>query len=136
MSIPTGFIIAGSRGATRAGAISGDAGAERSHRVAVDGELDLATTGWLENLLEEALARPDLTDLVVDLGGVTFLDCASIGVLMRYRNRAVARGIGFRVVHVQARPMRVLALTGVGPLLTGPAPVRSDQRHAAERRPR
>ena len=66
-------------------------------RVAVIGEVDLATVPELRDRLLGVLHdhNPDLLD--VDLGGVTFLDCAGIGALVGVRNAAVQAGRQMRV---------------------------------------
>jgi anti-sigma B factor antagonist len=87
------------------------------HYLAVSGELDIHTTP----LLLDTLARPELvrvTDLVVDLAGVTFFGVAGINALI-----AVARLRRHRRTHlvgVMASPgvRRVVEITGADDLLT------------------
>jgi anti-anti-sigma regulatory factor len=83
-------------------------------RVAVAGEVDLATT-------------PVLRD--VDLAGVTFLDCTGLGALVAVRNAAIRAGGQMRVSHPQPIVRRVLKVTGLLGVFTaptiGPAPTGS-----------
>lgn len=52
----------------------------------LEGEYDIATAVVLGATLANAISRDD-ADLVVDLSRVTFIDAATIGVLIRGRNR-------------------------------------------------
>jgi anti-anti-sigma factor len=96
-------------------------------RVAVIGELDLATAPELRERLLGVLHdyNPDL--LEVDLGGVTFLSCAGIGALVGVRNAAVQAGRQMRVTHPQPFVRRILELTGLLGVLTAPTDERSSQ---------
>lgn len=95
-------------------------------RVAVVGEVDLATTPVLRERLLHVLRdqRPDLLD--VDLAEVTFLDCTGLGVLVAVRAAAVQAGCQMRVSHPQPIVRRVLEVTGLLGVFTvptvGPAP--------------
>jgi len=89
------------------------------------GEVDLGTAGALRDAIQDTLRMPHPVDVVVDLGRVTFLDCAGIGALVAGRNTAVRQGCGYTVVNPQRHVRRVLELTGVHAALTvhpDPAP--------------
>jgi anti-anti-sigma regulatory factor len=75
--------------------------------------------------------NPDLLD--VDLGGVTFLDCAGIGALVGVRNAAVQAGRQIRVTHPQPFVRRILEVTGLLGVLTAPTDQRSPQPTRPER---
>lgn len=53
--------------------------------VALTGELDLASLPSVAGPLEELLAR-EVQSVVLDLGGLTFLDSSGIAVLVRIAN--------------------------------------------------
>jgi len=55
--------------------------------VRVAGGVDLAAAPGLRELLEQACADP-VRPVVVDLSGVTFMDCAGLGVLLEAAARA------------------------------------------------
>jgi anti-anti-sigma factor len=61
-------------------------------RVAVVGEVDLATAPVLRDGLLNVLHGQTPAVLDVDVDGVTFLDCTGIGVLVGVRNAAVQAG--------------------------------------------
>lgn len=97
-------------------------------RVSVIGEVDLATASVLRDQLLGVLHDygPDVLD--VDLGGVTFLDCAGVGALVGVRNAAVQAGRQIRVAHPQPIVRRILEVTGLLGILTAPTDQRSPQR--------
>jgi anti-sigma B factor antagonist len=83
------------------------------HRIAVTGDLDLATSSRLLDALMAALALPGARDVVLDFGGVNFLDASGVGVIVRAR--LACRHLGGRLTLFGARGIvaEVLHLTGV-----------------------
>jgi anti-anti-sigma factor len=90
-------------------------------RVAVAGEVDLATASVLRDRLLEVLSDQRPAALDVDLAEVTFLDCTGITALVDARNAAVQTGYQIRVSHPQPIVRRVLDLTGLLGVLTAPS---------------
>lgn len=83
----------------------------------ISGEIDITTSRAMREALTAALrAGPDL---IVDLSGVTFIDCSEVGVLVAARNEAVAGG-GSLVLRAPSeavrRVTRILGLDGVLPV--------------------
>jgi anti-anti-sigma factor len=89
-------------------------------RVAVAGEVDLATAHLLRDRLLGVLREQTPAVLDVDLARVTFLDCTGISALVAVRNAAVHVGRQMRVSHPQPIVRRVLELTGLLDLFTAP----------------
>lgn len=83
----------------------------------VAGELSLAEAPILERHLSAALARATST-VVVDLGGVEFIDSTGLSVLVRAQQQANERGVGFGVRNPRAQAHRLLSLTGLEDRLT------------------
>ena len=79
--------------------------------VAVAGELDVATCPELEAALHPILARAD--SLLLDLGGVSFLDAAGVGTLLTIQVAARAQGKSFRLISAHQNVRRVLDLLGL-----------------------
>ena len=82
--------------------------------VSVSGDLDAAT--WEEPV--DALAavltgHPDVR-VVVDLGGVTFLDSSGIGSLVRMRALWHDADVAFVLRRVGPKVSRLLAIAGLG----------------------
>ena len=85
--------------------------------VEVSGEVDIQSAPWLRDELLR-LVRRHGPRLAVDLGGVTFLDCAGINVLLRTRRRARLEGGWIWVVRPSPRALRVISLLGLQDVLT------------------
>jgi anti-sigma B factor antagonist len=77
--------------------------------VLVAGELDLSTADSLRTSLEPLGGR-----VVVNLAGVTFMDCSGVSVLVEAHNRLVAEGGGLRVRSPSVFVVRLLELLGMG----------------------
>ncbi|MFF4650706.1 STAS domain-containing protein [Streptomyces sp. NPDC001380] len=77
----------------------------------LEGELDYDTCEDLDHALGRALT-PGTHRLVVDLGGVTFMDSSGIVCLLRARRAAPAPG-GLRVVNAARQPLERLSIAGV-----------------------
>ena len=106
------------------------AGLNRS-RIAVAGELDLATASQLLDAVNNALADPGCRDVVIDLSGVPFIDATGIGVLVRAR-RACRRGGGrLTIFGAHGIVAELLHLTGVAESLG--LPRRPSAHHPARR---
>ncbi|HLM08794.1 MAG TPA: STAS domain-containing protein [Thermoleophilaceae bacterium] len=65
--------------------------------LAVEGEIDLATSPRLIAVLNDAVADAQ-APLVVDLSGVAFMDSTGIALLLNAHRRVRRRGLGFAVV--------------------------------------
>ena len=86
-----------------------DAG-DGSARLALSGELDVATTAELDRALRDAQQRADLVTL--DLRRLTFMDCQGLAVLISAATRARESGDRFRVVRGPPCIDRLFELAG------------------------
>jgi anti-anti-sigma factor len=89
----------------------GISGAERCRVVRAYGELDLCSAAEFREDLAAGLAGADAgvpPRLVVDLTGVTFLDCSALRELCGAARRAAAGGGWVRVVYTAPRVARVM----------------------------
>ncbi|ANH38373.1 Anti-sigma-B factor antagonist [Nocardioides dokdonensis FR1436] len=92
-------------------------------RFSVVGELDLASVRALRARWSEALVgAPRRLDL--DLAGLTFLDATGLGTILWCRQRALAVGLGCRVVAASPSAVRIMRLTGTHVLLVEDPPAR------------
>jgi anti-sigma B factor antagonist len=80
--------------------------------VKVSGEIDIATGPKLREELLGVMRRSGAR-LALDLGGVTFMDCAGISVLLAARRHARLEGGRVRVLRASRRVRIVLMLTGL-----------------------
>lgn len=87
-------------------------------RVAVAGQIDLATVGELHDGLRPVLSAPLPRFIDVDLAGVTFMDCTGLSVLATARNAAVRNGRQLQVTNPQPIVRRILDLSGLLGVLT------------------
>lgn len=78
--------------------------------VELEGELDVYSAGDLYNQLREAEAGA--RDMVVDLSGLEFIDCAGLHQLVEACHRAEARGGRLTLVKGPQNVQRVFMLTG------------------------
>ncbi|GAA3436306.1 STAS domain-containing protein [Kutzneria kofuensis] len=80
------------------------------------GELDLATVDDVDQRITEAAT--DITALVVDLDGLSFLASTGLSLLARWSARAEEEGFGFRVVASRRQALRPLQITALDSLIT------------------
>lgn len=77
--------------------------------VVLAGDVDLATFGLLERVVEPLLELPDVRVLDFDLAEVHFMDSSGLGVLLR----AVGAGKRVRLRNPSAIVRELLAATGL-----------------------
>jgi anti-sigma B factor antagonist len=86
-------------------------------RLDLTGELDMSTAGSLSRAITAALdTGPD--DIVINLDGATFCDCAGITALLNGRQDALARQVSYRVRNAHGNPLRVLRALGLHTMLS------------------
>jgi anti-sigma B factor antagonist len=84
------------------------------------GEIDFVTAPVLRSALLSCLRLP-CTQVIVDLDGVTFLNCAGLTVLAEAHHLAEADGIGFILRGGRRAVVRPLEITGLWDRLTASA---------------
>jgi anti-sigma B factor antagonist len=77
------------------------------------GDIDVDSTSKLRDVLQLAAVRPGITSVMVDLGGVTFMDSSALGVLVAARRNAETRGASFGVRNPGPMVTMVLQITGL-----------------------
>lgn len=87
--------------------------------VAVHGEIDLSTVEDLEQEIDAA-TQSDGATVIIDLGGVTFMDSAGINILLKGRRLADERGKQYRVTNAHGLVRQILDVTGVWHHLSSP----------------
>ncbi|AEE44988.1 STAS domain-containing protein [Cellulomonas fimi] len=85
--------------------------------VQVDGEVDVSTADALRECVLQLLDR-DRTDLVVDLGGVTFMDSTGLGVLVGTLKKARLLGGRLQLVISTERVEQLFRITALLPVFT------------------
>ena len=84
----------------------------RQARLAVAGELDIATVDQLTQVAIGALRLP-VDVLVLDFGGLSFCAAAGVGALIKIHRVARQTGISLVLTRVQPRVRHVLDIVGV-----------------------
>ena len=80
--------------------------------VSASGEVDIASVETLERELD-GLARRGALRVIVDLTGVTFIDSAGLGVLVREAKRLDEHGGTCVLVADDPRILRIFEITGL-----------------------
>jgi anti-sigma B factor antagonist len=76
------------------------------------GELDMATVGAVEEQLTQ-LRGTGVGDIVLDLGGLTFMDSSGLHLVMRWTNAAARDGFAFELEPGPPVVQRIFDLTAV-----------------------
>ncbi|MGH3287925.1 MAG: STAS domain-containing protein [Streptosporangiaceae bacterium] len=79
--------------------------------VTVSGEVDVCTEGPLQRALVRIM-RERGAGLLVDVSGVSFMDCAGLRVLLTTQRRAELRGGFMRLTGVSRAVRRIIELAG------------------------
>jgi anti-anti-sigma factor len=87
--------------------------------IALAGELDMAAAFRLESELDRLLATPGIDGVVLDLGGISFLDSAGLGALLSIGEQARRLGLDVNVARVSAPVRRILDATATRDALGG-----------------
>ena len=80
--------------------------------VEIGGDIDVQSAPELREELLRLIRRRG-PRLALDLGGVTFMDCAGIGVLVATRRRARLEGGWIRIIRVSSAARRTISLLGL-----------------------
>jgi anti-anti-sigma factor len=98
-----------------------DMGAQKV--IELTGEADLATLTQLDEAIHTALRHNQQSvPVAIDLAGLEFLDCGTIGVLVTGRTYAETLGIEYLVRNPHGLVALVLRVTGTLDYLTGSPP--------------
>jgi anti-anti-sigma factor len=79
--------------------------------VQVEGELDLAVAGRLDEILSEAAAQ--CSRVLIGLGGCDFVDSSGIAVILRAHSRMADEGKHLAVYAPTDQVLRVFSTTGL-----------------------
>lgn len=83
----------------------------------IKGEIDLAVADELRDIIDERLKKEKFKSVILDLGGVSFIDSSGLGfILGRYKR---ITGQGGKMFIVRARPSvsRILEVSGIKKLI-------------------
>jgi anti-anti-sigma factor len=80
--------------------------------VRVGGDVDVSVAGPLQDLLLRAM-RTHSPSLLLDLSGVSFMDCAGVRALLLIRRRAELRSGSVRLIAASPAVRRIIELVGM-----------------------
>jgi anti-sigma B factor antagonist len=81
-------------------------------RVRLEGELDLSTAATFQTAVLE-LMENGWSTILVDLGGLTFMDSSGLRMAFELDNEASRRGIALRLMGANDDVRRLFSLTGL-----------------------
>jgi anti-anti-sigma factor len=79
--------------------------------VAISGEVDIRTEAQVQQSLLRIISECP-AKLMLDVAGVSFMDCAGLRALLVTRHRAEMRGVFLRLIATSAAVRRIVELTG------------------------
>ena len=85
--------------------------------VTLSGDLDMSATFRLEPALDRLLYSGQVGELVLDLGGLAFLDSSGLGLLLATYERSREAGTAMAIVGPSPEVQRVFRLAGVETVL-------------------
>ena len=81
--------------------------------VVIAGELDHYAAPQIRHMLDDLLRDPGVTDLVLDLENLTFMDSSGIGVLLGRLRILQSRGGTMSVMNMQPPVEKLFRLSGL-----------------------
>jgi anti-anti-sigma factor len=85
--------------------------------LALAGDLDMSATFRLEPALDRLLSSHRVGEVVLDLGGVDFVDSSGLGLLLTTYERSRQAGTAMAIVGPSPEVERVFRLAGVDDVL-------------------
>jgi anti-sigma B factor antagonist len=93
-------------------------------RLTLTGELDIATVQRLEEAVESVLSR-DARTIIIDLGGLAFMDSSGLRLFITLHERAGTEGWALGLTRPPESCFSVFQITGADqnlPFIEGPSP--------------
>jgi anti-anti-sigma factor len=97
--------------------------------LALEGELDISSASMLEESAERVVAAEETGAVVLDLGGLSFVDSTGLRAIVNLRDRCGKEGRTFTMLPGPRTVQRLFELTGLIDVL----PFESSQLDSAER---
>lgn len=81
--------------------------------VRLSGELDMVVADDFRNKVEQALDEHPVKNIILNLGGVRFIDSSGLGVILGRYKRISLEGGKIALVEMQPQVNRILELSGL-----------------------
>lgn len=88
-------------------------------RVTAEGEVDVSNADALKDAIAAPLGDGEVSQIVIDLTDVPYIDSTGIGVLVGAEHRALEAGKKLSAVGVQPNVARVFGMLGVEGMIAG-----------------
>ena len=86
-------------------------------RIVLAGDLDPSTAPALEAAVEELVADGAVEQVVLDLGGLAFIDSSGLRVFVTARGALDGRGASLSLANPSDNTRRLLDITGLGEII-------------------
>ncbi len=83
----------------------------------IKGEIDLAVADELREIIDERLKKEKFNSVILDLGGVSFIDSSGVGFILGRYKKITSQGGKMFIVRTGPRVSRILELSGVWKLI-------------------
>lgn len=90
--------------------------ASETTTITLSGPLDAAAAASVRKRFHDAW-RTAKGSMVVDIGGVTFIDSAGVGTIVSLLKHLTRHGASLRIVGADGQPKRMLTLVGLSALV-------------------
>jgi anti-sigma B factor antagonist len=84
----------------------------------VDGDIDMATGDDFNHTVMGLVSEPAVARLLLDLGGLKFIDSNGVTVLVKAHRAAAEKGVSFGITNTQEPILGLLEMLGVYGMLT------------------
>jgi anti-anti-sigma factor len=86
--------------------------------LAVGGDIDMTTSDYFNQTVMRLIGEPAVTNVVLDVGHLGFIDSNGVTVLVKAHRAADERGASFRITNAQDPIRGLLEMLGVYDMLT------------------
>jgi anti-sigma B factor antagonist len=95
--------------------------------LSVDGEIDISSDNHFRTTVMGLVGEPAVRILLLDVGGLMFIDSNGVTVLVKARRAAAERGISFSMINVREPIRGLLKILGVYEMLTQESVISPDR---------
>ena len=81
--------------------------------VFLDGEIDHHSASIIRTSVDDAILKRRPETLILDFGGVTFMDSSGIGLVMGRYRQVSANGKALRVINLSERDYKIMKMSGI-----------------------
>jgi len=83
----------------------------------IKGEIDLATADELRDIIDDRLKKEKFKAVILDLGGVSFIDSSGLGFILGRYKKIKDQGGKLYIVRARTSVSRILELSGIKKLI-------------------